>query len=476
LKAKGIQVQTLPNKSTRIGIFAGLCWLYACIHMDRQILAILAESVKSDLGISDSSLGALTGSAFSIVYALLGLYFGRMADMADRLALVRIGAWVWSLASIGAAFAPGYALLVAARGGVAAGEAIATAASVSLMAELAGDRYRARASSLFFAAAFLGAGLAAIMGGAVINYFRDSSGVVGWRAALVVAGLPGMVGAVYLSCYRWRDLRPRSARPGGAHAVTAMLLAASLLAVFVQMRWPANLGVPAAVLIAAGAAGFWGYRLRRDDAAAFRATLGRDTFRWLLIGFAPVLFLDYAASFWLIPFAQRQYGLSAAAAGARLGGLMIAGGIAGSLMGGWFADRWRRKAAAGRVWTALIAVLIEAAAILAAIAQTDYRLFLVAFSVFCLASGGWTGVAAAIGLDMVPRAHRATGVAAYFLVTTVLGPGLGAFVAGLLGDALGSMGRSLAACCAVAIITVWAFLRLGRALGAGSASSEAPRE
>jgi MFS family permease len=458
-------VQPSPKTiSTRIAIFAGLCWLYACIHLDRQVLGILAESVKSDLKISDAALGALTGSAFSIVYALLGLYFGRLADVADRLALVRIGASVWSLASIGAAFAPGYALLVAARAGVAAGEAIATAAAVSLMAELAGDRYRARASSLFFACGFLGAGLAAILGGAVVNYFRDSSSVVGWRAALVVAGVPGLAGAAYLCCFRGDDAQGRESTQTGSTAVTVVLVAASLLAVGVQMRWPPNQGVPAAVALAGSAAAFWAYRLRREQGAAFGATLGQSAFRWLLVAFAAVLFVDFAASFWLIPFAQRRFGLSAAVAGAHLGGLMIAGGIGGSALGGWIADRWRRRSAAGRVWTALTAVLAEVAAILFAIAQSDYRLFILGFSVFCLASGGWTGVAAAIGLDIVPRAHRGTGVAAYFLVTTVLGPGLGAWSAGMLANALGSVSRSLCACCAIILVAVAGFVRLGHSV------------
>ena len=465
-------MQVLPRKTTRIGIFAGLCWIYVCIHLDRQILAILAESVKSDLKISDASLGALTGSNFSIVYALLGLYFGRVADVADRLKLVRVGAWVWSLASIGAAFAPGYTLLVAARAGVAAGEAIATAAAVSLMAELAGDRYRARASSVFFACAFLGAGLAAISGGAVVNYFRDSVGIVGWRAALVMAGLPGIAGAIYLSCYRWKDLtRRESTRIGGSVAVTVTLVAASLLAVFVQMRWPPNQGVPVAVLLASGAAAYWAYRLRRDDVASFHATLGQASFRWLLLAFAAVLFLDVAASFWLIPFAQRRFGVSAAVAGANLGGLIIAGGITGSVIGGWIADRWRLQTAAGRVWTALIAVLAESAAILLAIMQSDYRIFVLAFSGFCLASGGWTGVAAAIGMDIVPGAHRGTAVAAYFLVTTVLGVSLGAWAAGAFGDAFGSMSGALSACCAVVLIAVAAFLRLGYVVSRKSPAS-----
>jgi len=444
-------------------MFAGLCWLYTCIHLDRQILVMLAESVKSDLRLSDASLGALTGSAFSIVYALLGLYFGRVADVADRLTMVRIGAWIWSLASIGAAFAPGYGLLVAGRAGVAAGEAIATAAAVSLVTELAGDRYRARAFSVFFACAFLGAGLAAVLGGAVVGYFRDASGI-GWRVGLGIAGVPGIAGALYLSCYRWRDVRQESPLPSGGTGVALVLLATSVLAVGAQIRLPPNQGVPAAVLLALAAAAFWTYRLRRDAAASFHASLGQPAFRWLLLAFAAVLFMDFAASFWLFPFAQRRFGVSAVMVGTELGGLMIVGGIAGSAMGGWIADRWHQRTAAGRVWTALIAVLVEAAAILLALMQSDYGAFILGFCVFCLASGGWTGVAAAVGMDIVPRAHRGTAVASYFLVTTVLGPGLGAWAAGLLGDALGSVGRSLSVCCAVVLIAAAAFVKLGWAM------------
>jgi MFS family permease len=458
-------MQTMPNKATRIGIFAGLCWLYICIHLDRQILAILAESVKSDLRIGDPALGVLTGSAFSIVYALLGLYFGRIADLADRLKLVRIGAWVWSLASIGAAFAPGYAPLIAARAGVAVGEAVATAAAVSLMAELAGERYRARASSLFFACAFLGAGLAAVLGGATVSFFRESTSIAGWRAALVLVGAPGIAGAVYLSCYRWSDVARDAPQPNGGRAVTAVLVAVSLLSVFAQMTLSPNKGAPVAVLLAAGAGTYWVYCLRRDHAASFRATLGQITFCWLLLAFAAVLFMDFAASFWLMPFAQRRFGVSAAVAGAQLGGLMIAGGIAGCAAGGWIADRWRQHSAAGRVWTALIAALAEAIAILIAIMQSDYTLFVLAFGMFCFASGGWTGVAAAIGMDIVPPAHRGTGVAVYFLVTTILGPGLGAWVAGVLSGVLGSISASLAACCTVTVIAAAGFVKLGRALG-----------
>ena len=454
-------MHTLPKPSVRWGLLVGLCWLYTSIHLDRQILAILAESVKSDLHLSDQSLGALTGSDFSIVYALLGLYFGQRADRDDRLSLVKLGAWIWSFSSIGAAFAGSYALLVVGRAGLAAGEAIATAAAVSLMAELSGDRYRARASSVFFAGAFLGAGLAAALGGATVEYFQRSHSIAGWRAALVLAGLPGIAGALYLSCFNWREpARPRSGGMGGA-AVTLSLIGASMLSVLVQTYWSPTVGVPLALSLATGAACLWARGLRLGDAPAFQATWGNAAFRWFLLAFAALLFVDSAASFWLIPFAERRFAVGAATAGAQLGALLIVGGIAGAVLGGLIADRWYAFSAAGRIWTALIAALLETAAILTAIFQVRYPAFLLAYGCFCLAGGAWIGVAAAIGMDIVPRAHRGVAIGGYFLVTTVLGPGLGAWVAGMLADSFGSLSGALIACCLASIVATVAFARLG---------------
>ncbi len=455
---------TSSSRFTRISIYLGLCWIYTCIHLDRQILGILAESVKSDLHISDAALGALTGSAFAIVYALLGLYFGRLADLSTRLHLVRIGAFIWSLASIGAAFANDYAALVIARAGVAAGEAVATAAAISLMADLAGERNLSRASSVFFACGFMGAGLAAVLGGAVIHWFAADSGM-GWRAALVAAGIPGLIGVVYLSAFRFADgSRPPMTRDLVNLSHHWPLLLAAVLAVIAQMRLTPNQGVPAAVMIAGVAAVAWARGLLLEDPAAFRATLGNASFRWLLLAFAAVLFMDFAASFWLIPLALRNYGLSAQLAGAELGGLIIIGGIAGSLLGGWIADRWHLRTSAGRVWTVVIAVLLEALAICMATQATAYPAFRLAFGVFCLASGGWTGVAAALGMDLVPRLHRGTGIAIYFLVTTLLGPGLGAWAGGALGEWLGSLSHALVLCTAMAILAVASFVKLAHAV------------
>ena len=426
------------------------------------MLAILGESVKSDLALSDRELGALTGPAFSIVYALLGLLFGRLADHLERRRLVVIGALIWSVASMAGALASGYPALVAARAGVALGEAIGTAATVSLMAVVAGARYRARAMSFFAACAFAGAGLAAILGGAVASVFA-SARIAGWRAALIAAGIPGMAGALYL----WWLPATEPARHGTASrrvlpaSMLVLVAGVALLTILLQMEWRPEMAVPVSVAAALLAGAGWMRNLRATDRDAYRNTFGNPAYRWLLLAFSAGLFVDCAAEFWLFPYAQRRFGLDAARVGADLGTILIVAGIGGSLAGGWIADYWRRTAAAGRAWTAVAALVAETIAILCALSQPSYPALMCAFAAVCAAAGAWVGVAAAIGLDILPR-HRGTGTAAYFLITTLMGPGLGPFLVGLQSDRSGSLSHALALSTVLMAVAIVGLLRLGR--------------
>jgi MFS family permease len=463
------------NKSTKISIFLAVCWLYACIHLDRQTLAVLAESVKSDLHLQDRELGALTGSAFALTYALLGLYFGEMADRRDRMHMVCVGAWVWSLACIGGAFALDFRMLVVSRVGIAVGEAIATPAAVALIAEFAGEKYRARVASLFLTSAFVGAGSAAILGGSVSDLMHHAIAVSGWRAALFAAGVPGIAGALYLSRMggndpdRSPDGGARASAPGAA-ATGAISPAAGVLGVGVavvvllQVYCTPGWSVPLCVVLVSSIALWWGRALHRSNPRAFRATLGQSTFRLVVLSFAAVLFVDSAAGFWLIPYAQRRFGLSVLTVGTQMGSLIIAGGIGGCLAGGWIADRWRKTRRSGRAWAALLAVVAEAVSILIALGQSDYSAFVRIAGAFCIFSGAWVGVAAALAFDAVPGAHRGTGTSIYFLVTTLLGPAVGPFLVGWGSDALGSLGSALAWSCTVILIAVITLARLAARL------------
>jgi MFS family permease len=246
-------------------------------------------------------------------------------------------------------------------------------------------------------------------------------------------------------------------------AIIVMLAAAVVL--LAQMYLPPMASVPLCTLTALTVGGWWAWRLRLAHRAAYLATLGSKLFRYLVCAFAALMFVDYAAAFWFIPFAQRRFALDAATTGAQLGGLMIAGGIVGCIAGGSLADRWRTMQASGRILTALIAVLAEGATILLALSQSDYVNFLGAFAGYCLASGAWVGVAAAMAFDIVPPEHRGVSAAAYFFLTTILGPGLGPFVVGLGSDELGSLSLALAWSCLLVLFSAVSLLRMASLTG-----------
>lgn len=437
---------------------------YASMHLNRQIVAILAGSLRADLGLGDSQLGTLTGSAFAIVFAILGLHFGAVADRRDRLFMVRCGALLWSAAAAAAALASSFTTLLLARATVAVGEAVATAAAIALMAELSPRPRLGRTSGAFFASAYAGAGLAAIVGGALLSWQPPLAGIAGWRSAMLAAAAPGLLIALLLRDPRGGAPRKRSAAPRASRWAGIGFAASATAVVGLQECLPPALGVPAAVALAIATGALWIAAVRRRTPSAFAATFARREYRLWLLAFAAVLFVDYAAGFWLIPIAERRFAIDPAALGRDLGGLLIGGGFAGALAGGWVADAWARTQANADVWTALGAFLLEVIAIWIALRQSGFAGYLWAYAGFCIASGGWTGVAAAIGLRLVPEEHRGIGAAGYFFITTVFGLGLGPFLVGLGSDALGSVGTALRIGTLVAIVAVAAFVRLGRTL------------
>src|SRR5215470_13391913 len=110
-------------------VLAVLVVVYVFNFLDRQILSILAERIRADLGVSDAQLGFLYGTAFAVFYALFGIPLGRLADVWDRRRLIAIGLAVWSAMTASSGLARGFAQLTAARIGVGVGEASASPAA-----------------------------------------------------------------------------------------------------------------------------------------------------------------------------------------------------------------------------------------------------------------------------------------------------------------------------------------------------------
>ena len=154
---------------------AVLFLVYLLNFVDRQILSILANDIKGDLGLTDAELGFLYGTAFAIFYALFGIPLGRLADGWHRTRLLAAGLALWSLMTALSGLARTGAALAAARVGVGVGEATANPCAYSLIADWFPQRLRATALALYSSGLFVGSGLSLLIGGLVVQAWNSAS-------------------------------------------------------------------------------------------------------------------------------------------------------------------------------------------------------------------------------------------------------------------------------------------------------------
>src|SRR5688572_3285125 len=152
---------------------------------DRQLPGALGEPIRKEFGLSDTALGLL-GTVFTLVYAAVGLPFGRLADRWSRKRLISGGLAAWSVLTAASGMAWSFPMLYAARLGVGIGEATCAPASQSLIADLFPARQLSRALGIFMLGLPIGLFLAYVFSGIIGEKF-------GWRYAFVLACAPGLV-------------------------------------------------------------------------------------------------------------------------------------------------------------------------------------------------------------------------------------------------------------------------------------------
>ncbi|MDP3172856.1 MAG: MFS transporter [Phenylobacterium sp.] len=183
-----------------------LLLLYCMSFIDRLILSLLAPALSAAFQISDVKLGVLFGMGFGVVYGLTGLPLAHLIDKSNRVRMVTFGVLLWSVCTIGSAFAPNYTALVILRAGVAVGEAVLSPAAISIIADLFPREKRSAPTTAYMAVStFMGAG-AFVIGGAALDLGTHLSAALGmepWRLALVFVGLPGIaMGLLFYSTVR----------------------------------------------------------------------------------------------------------------------------------------------------------------------------------------------------------------------------------------------------------------------------------
>ena len=388
----------------------------ASAFIDRQILGLLVAPIRRDLGIGDAEMGVLYGLAFAAFYTLLGLPVARLADRGSRRLIIGVGIAVWSVMTALSGLARSYDELLLARFGVGIGEAALAAPAASLLADYFPSSRRATALSVYSLGIYLGAGLANLVGGAVIARLGEDATIIlplagsirAWQAVFVVVGVPGLLIAALMATVREPARREVGRSDATGHSVRD---------VFAYIR---------------------------DNARTFVSHN---------LGYALLALVNYGTAAWLPTHLIRTYGWSAAEAGITLGTLTITVGVAGIIVGGRVADamlargRTDAKLRVGIIAAVanLVFGLIYTLAPTAAIAVAA----LVPFNFF--ASFAF-GAAVAAVQEIVPNRMRAQAAALYVTVTTLVGLGLGPSIVGVLTEQV--FGADSAVRYSLAILTV----------------------
>ena len=473
--------QTDPSPEPRASSYSWyvlliLVLVYVLNFIDRQILSILAVDIKHDLDLSDSQLGFLGGAAFAVFYALFGIPLGRLADNWSRVRLLSGGLALWSIMTALSGFATNSWTLTLARMGVGVGEATASPTAYSLISDHFPKRQRATALSIYSSGLYLGGGVSLVIGAwikqAWNNAYPDNAplGLVGWQAAFLAVGLPGLLMALWVATLREPqrgvmdgDVRESSPKPfetfrqdlagivppftligawrRGPAALLINLAVAVALTGFAWMMITVTGNKPQWLSVSFGyyAVFSWATTLRSNDPATFRLIFGTPAFVCTTLGYGLISLVAYGLAFWAAPYAETVLKLPKLELAFIMGANGAAAGFLGVIIGGWIADRLRARNPAGRILVVMFGAVAPIVPIWLAYTTTNPALFYAMG--FLAGMGGATalGAAAATTQDLVLPRMRGTATASFFLGTTLVGLSFGAYFVGQISDFAGSI-------------------------------------
>jgi MFS family permease len=478
-----------PEPAGRVGgayanyLLGVLVLVYVLNFLDRQIITILAEDIKADLGVTDAEIGFLYGTAFAVFYAIFGIPLGRLADVWSRRTLIASGLAFWSLMTALSGLARSFGGLAAARIGVGVGEASATPAAFSMLSDSFPPRLRATVLAIYSSGIYLGGGLGLMIGGQVVDRWNAAYppelapfGLKGWQAAYLIVGIPGLLLAIWVRTLRepvrgaadglvsvsearpmgvlLRELRAvvppftlwnlvRAGAGRGAIALNlAMALALALVSVVLVKATgnvPQWVALPVGIYAALSWASTFGLRDRPCAALIFRT----PTLNHVSLGLSLLAFTGYGLAGWTPVYFRRVLDQPTGEVGTYIGLTAAVAGVLGVTLGGWLADRLRSSRPEGRLHVA-----IGAAGILIPLAwwmlstRSVVTAYLLNFPV-SLVSSMWIGIGASTVQDLVLPRMRAVASAFYILVITFVGFALGPYCIGELSDALGDLGAAM---------------------------------
>jgi MFS family permease len=405
---------SIPQRRASL-VLAVLLLAYIFNFLDRQILGILATPIKASLHLTDAQFGALGGTAFALLYSLLGIPLALLADRTSRSAVIAAALAVWSGFTALCGTATGFWQLFLYRVGVGVGEAGGVAPSYALIADYFPTERRARALAVFSLGIPIGLGGGAFIGAHLAAWF-------GWRAAFIIMGVAGVLLAPIL-------------------------------------RWVVK-DAPRPLPISASA-----------PLGSVFPMLARKPAFWLLaFGASASSLCGYGLALWTPSILMRSFDLDLLEAGNFMATLVIIGGCAGVFAGGWFADRLGRGDRRWYAWLPAIAWLITAPTFVAGFFAPNLGL---AWILLLIPNGLnilWLGPIVTAVQHLVPARMRATASASFLLINNLIGLGVGPLLIGSISDRLKSsfgtdaLRYAAASCCAFYLLAALLLLLAAKPL------------
>ncbi|MCE2728510.1 spinster family MFS transporter [Sphingorhabdus sp.] len=385
----------LAITNPKIMLFA-LLLVYILNFLDRQIVNILAEPIKGELGLSDTQLGLLAGPAFAVFYAVLGIPIARYADNAktNRVWLISICLAVWSGMTAICGFAQNFAQLALARIGVGVGEAGCTPAAHSLIADSVPPEKRSSAIAFFGLGIPIGGLLGLIIGGIVNDQY-------GWRIALMLVGMPGILLAFLLPLI----IRDPRRCADSAHFNTA------------DSPVKAKLSIKDAV----------------------REVFASKAYLYVFIAASFTAFLSYGKGLWTISFFIRSHGLSTTEAGLAMAVALGISGIIGTWLGGKMADVFGKRDKRQILTLPAIGMAIAAPILFAGYWAEDWRIAVALLILPTILNSAYYGPAYGCVQGLVRPEARAIAASLVVFGQNLIGLGMGPLLFGVLSDWLQPM-------------------------------------
>jgi MFS family permease len=349
-------------------------------HVDRNIVSVLLEPIRSEFQASDEWMGLLTGMAFMLVHATMGIPIALWADRGSRRSIVALGLAVWSAMTALSGLARSFPQLLVLRMGVGIGEAAGTPPSHSMISDYFPPERRATALATQALGLHAGIAFGYIAAGWLGQYF-------GWRATMVIVGLPGLVLA---------------------------------LVVATTVKEP-----PRKTKVAAHPLG-----------EVVRFLAGQRAYLFLLAAASFHAMAGYSMAHWGPTFLLRVHELSLASVGTWLGVFAFFAGGGGALLGGRMADRLGRRDPRWYAWTAAIAAFASLPFGLGFLLLGSPVAAVACYAPQTLAIALYNGPLYAMNQALARPRMRAMAVAIHLFVVSIVGGGLGPWLVGRASDTL----------------------------------------